>query len=69
MRESEANFLKADCLMSMRQEGDAIALFRYVAEGHPESPFAYRAAARVDAYEHRRGAVDSTANGEGMRAE
>lgn len=66
---AEANFLKADCLMSMGHESDAIALFRYVAERHPESPFAYRAAARVEAYADRRDMVDSTANGDGGRAE
>lgn len=48
---AEANFLKADCLVSMGWEEDGIALYRYVAERHPESPFAYQARARVVAFE------------------
>lgn len=66
---AEADFLKADCLMSMGQEGDAIALFRYVAERHPESPYAYRSDARVDDYEHRRSAAHSAVSDERVRAE
>ena len=48
---AEANFLKADCLVRMGQQAEGIALFRYVAEQHPTSPFAYRAQARLSEYD------------------
>jgi len=44
--EAQAIFLKADCLDRMSREDEAQALFRYVAERHPESPYAYQALAR-----------------------
>lgn len=52
---AQAHYLKADCLMRMRREAEALGLFRYVTEQHPESPYAYQAQARIDAYEGRDG--------------
>ena len=48
---AEANFLKGDCLVRMGKVREGIALFRYVVEQHPTSPFAYRAQARVDEFD------------------
>lgn len=48
---AQASYLKADCLMRMGRDSEALGLFRYIAEQHPESPYAYQSQARIDAFE------------------
>lgn len=35
---AQAFYLKADCLTQLGRNAEAVALFRYVVEQHPESP-------------------------------
>ena len=46
---AEAFYLKGDCLIRMGQSTEGYGLMQYIAEQHPESPYAYQAKARIDA--------------------
>ncbi len=50
-RVAEANFLKAQCFAQLGRRAEAIAVFRYVAEQHPTSPYAYQARVMIEGLE------------------
>jgi tetratricopeptide (TPR) repeat protein len=51
---AEASFLRANCLAQMGRQDEAVELFRYVSERHPESPYAYQSRALIKGYSEPR---------------
>lgn len=51
-RIAEANFIRANCLVRLGRKAEAVAIFRYVAEQHPTSPYAYQSQVMIDGLRH-----------------
>ena len=51
---AEAHYLKADCLLRTGRSTEGYGLMAYIAEQHPDSPYAYQAQARLDARDPNR---------------